>query len=48
MDLLFSTNIEDKEVLFRRVENTESVRDGVSEDCENKTEISDSSERGNL
>lgn len=29
MDLLFCGNIEDKEVLFKRVENTESVRDDI-------------------
>lgn len=29
MDLLFCSNIEDKEVLFKRIENTESVRDDI-------------------
>lgn len=46
MDLLFCSNIEDKEVLFKRVENTESVRDeqnsALPKDCvDSKTKQGD-------
>lgn len=39
MDMLFSTNIEDKEVLFEHIENTESVRNALKEDADEKTKI---------
>lgn len=39
MDMLFSTNIEDKEVLFEHIENTESVRNALKEEADEKTKI---------